>query len=330
MTSAAPAVARKSVTTIQFGSVYKERYVLPGEAPVGTTARQEWRDSAGAVIAEITGEVDGRYVTFREQYSVVDEIPNGAGFYCYIAFPDEGGDEHMVRYGTTFLRQLSFPHNPAVTAETVTRRYSDQFQRQPGQVGGKWRILVGKPVIQENDDIFSADKPNTVGNNFAFFSRYFMRYYVPFSGDTVEVRFTALDRGQGILILALCAAADASSFLYVGINTNLLHENEAVVGYGTGPDIGSIGSPANLYPQGSPVDVPVFDKQLTEFRARYDNVTKKLALYNADLTTEYCSWTDDGDLIPHGKGYRYFGIGGRSALLAGGCQVAYVEAQDAV
>lgn len=330
MTSAAPMVARKSVTTIQEGSVYKERYVLPAEAPVGTTVRQEWRDSAGAVIGDITGEVDGRYVTFRESYSEVENIPNGAGFYCYITLPGEGTDEHMVRYGTTFRRQLSFPHSPAITPETVVRRYSDNFQRPPGQVGGKWRIMVGRPIIQENQDIFSADKPNTVGPDFAFYSRYYMRYYQPFNGDSVELRFTALDRGEGFLMLTICGSADASSFLYIGISTDLFHNNKAILGYGTGPDIGGILSPVNLYAQTTPVSVPVYDKTLANFRARYDDVTKELALYNSDLSTKYCHWTDDGDLIPHGKGYRYFGIGGRSGLVNGGCQVAYVEAQDAV
>lgn len=326
-----PMVARKSITTIQEGSVYKERYVMPVALPSGSTARQEFRDSSGASVGEITGTVDGSYVWFERPYTDVTAVPNGAGFYCYVHLPtDAVGAEHMVRYGTVFRRQLSFPDSPATALQNLPRRYDDDFQRPAGAVGGRWAVLVGQPRIFDNTEWFTGiDHPNSVGPQYDFFDRYYMRYYVPFASDSVTLSLSATKKGNGFTFVTLCTSSTASSFLYAGFDAGA---NKVELGYGTGPDIGTwLGTRTVLQPQITPVNLTVpGNSGMGTYKLRYDDVTKVLGLYNDDYTAEYASWADAGNIVPHGKGYRYFGIGGNSTIFDSGVQVAYIKAQDAI
>lgn len=324
-------VARKSVTTIQAGSVYKERFIFARALPVGATARQEFMDSSGAVVTELIGTVDGNTITFHNAYADVEFVPNGAGFGCYLTDPADDAGEHLMIYGTVFRRQPSFPDSPATVTETVPRSFEDGFQRPAGPPGGRWKTLVGQPYIFDNTEWFGLgeDHPNTVGPNYNFYSRYYMRYYVPFNSDTVTLSISATRKGNGKTIVTLCGNSDATSYLYAAFNGNA---NTLELGYGTGPDVGVVGGAyAVLQPQITPVALTVPGSSgLATYKMRYDEVTKTLSFYNEDYTVEYGSWEDTGDLVPHGRGYRYFGVGGNSALFNSGVQLAYIRASDAI
>lgn len=324
-------VARKTITTIQSGSVYKERWVLPDEQPSGTTVRIVFLDSAGGELVQFPGTVDRFTLQFNEPYNSVDIVPNGAGFYVYVQRPDDDEtDEHMVRYGSVFRRELTFPNSPSTAVSTVVRQFEDSFQRPPGAVGGRWKVLIGRPVIFDNVDWFGLgeDHPNTVGPQYAFYSRYFMYYYQPFNDDTVEMSVSLTRKGTGKTIVTLAQNSAASSFLYVGFNGN----NTVELGYGNAPDIGNVFTPTGaLEPQIEPVALTLpGNSGLGTYKIRYDDVTKKLGFYNEDKTVKYCEWEDDEDVVPHGKGYRYFGVAGNSNITDSGAQVAYIKAQGAV
>lgn len=326
MTSTVPLVARKTITTIQEGSVYKERYVLASPIDLDATVRMDFKDSSGGDIVSVTGTVerDGYYLEWERPYPEVETVPNGAGFYVYVHLPeDPPGAEHMVRYGTVFRRQLSFPDSPATAAANLPRKYEDSFQRPPGSPGGRWKYLVGKPQIVSTG--LAGILEFLLSFLFAHYPAYFMRYYVPFSGDTITLSVTALKKGAGKTVIALACSSDASSYLYVMFDgTN----NKIDIGQGLGPDISV---PANLISEITPVShtVPATSPG-GQYKIRYDDVTKTVGVYNNDYTTEYVSWTDDGNEIPHGKGYRYFGIGGTATASNGGVQIAYIKAQDDV
>lgn len=318
-------VARKTVTRIQPGSVYKERFTIPSVLPAGSTARTEFFDSAGSLVAEVVGTVEGRHVLFHIPYLEVEPVPNGAGFYTYVHIEGEPvEDEHMIAYGSVFRRQLTFPSSVARSAAAVSRRLNDDFQRPAGSLGGRWKTLVGRPVIFTN-----LNAPNTVGPLFPFLSRYYTYYYTPLNSDTVDLAISCVDKGEGVTIVTVCGNVTANSYLYMGFHA-LTRRVE--LGYGTHPDIGAFEEISGaLHPEIEPVSIPLTTlPNLSRFRLRYDDVTKELAVYNSDLTTKYASWVDEENFVPHGRGYRYVGIGGNSTVLDSGVQVAHLEAMDAV
>lgn len=326
MTAPVKLVARKTVTYVQQDSVYKERWTLPFEPPVGTTVRQIFLDSAGAQIQdEHVGVINGRYVEFRDPYDTVSEVPNGALFYTYLNWGGANADgEDMIFYGTVFRRQHVFPNNPAISTSTVVKLFEDTLQRPAGALGGRWKTLVGQPRIFDN----AGALPNTIGPNYAFFSRYFAYYYTPFNDDSVELSISALDKGPGKTVISLAQNSSASSYLYLGFDSS---DNTVELGIGNSPDIGSLLSPSDaLEPQITPVPLTVPSDALATFKLRYDDTTKVLGFYNADMTTLICDWEDAGNVVPHGKGYRYFGVGGNSGLLNSGVQLAYIRAAGIV
>lgn len=332
-------VARKTVTHVQADSAYKDTFSLPFTPDPSSTVRMVMLVSDGSEVAAFDGTIVPVGITskieFREAYQAVELVPNGALFYVYLNNGGAAGEgeEDMLYYGSVFRREHVFPNSPAISSQTVVRQFEDSFARPAGSLGGRWKVLVGRPVIFDNTPWFGGDDaPNTVGPQFSFFSRYFAYYYLPFNADSVELSVSATDKGPGKTIITLCQNSSASSYLYVGFDSS--DDPETIeLGYGTSPDIGSTLAPTGaLEPQIDPpgeIDIPG-NTGMATFKIRYDDSTKKLGVYNDDYTTEYASWIDEDNVVPHGKGYRYFGIGGNSGILNSGVQIAKLKAQGVV
>jgi hypothetical protein len=233
------------------------------------------------------------------------------------------GDEHLIRYGTVFRRQLSFPDSPATSFANQPRVYEDNFQRPAGSPGGRWKYLVGQPRLVASG--LGGILATLLSFLFSFYQAYFMRYYVPFSGDTITLNTTLVKFGSGKTAIAIACSSDGSSYLAAVFNGGT---NTVQICRGIGPDI-SVGG--NLIALSDAESLTIATGGTgTQIKMRYDDVTKTLGVYNNDYTTEYVSWTDDDDEVPHGKGYRYFAIGGTSSADNSGIQVAYIKAQDDV
>lgn len=318
MTAALPIVAQKTTTTIQAGSKYKERFTFAHPLPT-LDIRIVFLDSAGGEIATVVGEQahSNYWVSFDNAYSEVEQVPNGAGFYLY---GNDGDDDHMLKYGTAFRKQLTFPDSPAAVSTFEPKRYLDTFQRPPGALGGKWKNLVGRPLIFAN----TPPLPNSVGPDFIFFERFATRYYQPFNGDSVDLSLNLISKGNGWTTFGLCSNSDASSFLYLKFDalTDMVG-----LGIGSNPDpflTDSFEQTTDDFP------LTVSNTVVTNYKLTYDDSTKELAFYNSNKTTKYLSWVDEDDRVPHGKGYRYFGFGAVAGLLDTGVQVSRIEATDIV
>lgn len=99
-----PKVARKTVTHIYRGYVYKERFILPDSPPAGSGARMVFVDSSGSLINYVSTTAVGKKLDFISTTNL-SNVPDGAGFYCYLQLINEPvGKEHLIAYGTTFVR----------------------------------------------------------------------------------------------------------------------------------------------------------------------------------------------------------------------------------
>lgn len=196
--------------------------------------------------------------------------------------------------------------------------FSDSFQRPAGSVGSKWKVLVGHPQIYKNDG-YSAVCPNV-----PFFNAYFVRYARPFTADTIDLGFSIIDRGLGTALISVCSASDAAAYLYAKFDSELGSGNKVTLGVGKNPDINLANT--KLVDKTSVVTVTLPSNTPMQFRLKYNDASKKLSLHNGNSTTEYCAWTDSGNVAPHGRGFRYFGIGGRAGIFQSGLQIAGIDA----
>lgn len=321
-------VARKTITTIQEGSLYEESWSAPAGDPYpeGADCRIEFLDSSGALIGEpLTGTTEKYRVWFRSSYEDVQYVPNGAGFRVFV---DDDGDDKMIRYGTVFRRQLFFPNSPAnPAAAAVPKRYTDTFQRPPGDIGGRWKNLRGRAVIRDH----SGSLPNGVGANKAYFTRYMSRFYIPFTGDSITLSMNLLKVGRGKFAVMLSCNADGTSFRYVMFDTSGSN-NKVRMGVGWGPDVGdSYGSADDLAERVTAVNHTVPSAGVGNYKLRFDHQTRAMTLYNTDYTSTILSWTDDSGELPFGKGYRYFAIGGQADVVDNtGVEICGITAQDDV
>lgn len=316
----------KTITTIQEGGIYKERWTCPSVQdpfPTGATAVTIFRDSAGAEILSIDGTFETavpggfRYLTFLEQPDVMGVVPNGCAFEVIV---DDTDGPNYFKYGTVFRRQNFFPHSPTELTTYEPKRFTDTFQRPAGALGGRWRNLLGQPRIFDNADPL----PNSVGPNYNFFSRYFTRYYVPFSGDSIDLSISAIDKGSGKTLVAISCNADGTSYLYLMFDSN---NDTATLGIGHGTDINT---GANFEVVDGPTALVVPSASAGNYKLRFDEATKEFAFYNSDYTAKWLEWIDEDDVVPHGKGYRYFALAGNSGLFDSGVQVSYVSAANIV
>lgn len=315
-------IGQKTITTLQEGSVYIEEWNAPVGDPwptgPGVSAHQEFLDSSGQIIIDINGEVTARTVKFSEPPEAMQQVPNGAGFRTFVVDAD---GPHCIRYGTVFRRQLTFadPPSNAPGGAFVPKRFTDDFNRPNGAIGGQWVPMPwGAGINQGGTNNLKGVGPIIPGVPF-----YGVRYYAPFASDAIEVSLSVTDKGgqptSWCAVVTACNS-DGSKFQYVQFKPN----DTVNMGVGNAPNL------AGLDPQVDDQVITIPTGSLLNLKLRYDPATKTYGLYSSNYGEEFISWTDEDDVAPHGRGFRYFGIIGDTAAATGGVQIGYISGADVV
>lgn len=275
-------------------------------------------DTAGGEIARIYGEVTTEMVTFDSPPEQVDIVPAGAPYETFLI--DDDGKPRMIRYGRVVRKQAQFFDSVARNTSTRALQFRDDFYKRTGRVGSKWFVTYGRPTIFAH----TGGDPNGVGPHSTFFADAAMRYFAPLNSDSPILSFNLLHRGAGDTAIICCSDAAMKSYLYVQFRDPGIFEggvDKVRMGIGHGPISPMVQKVAE-------VNHTVVDN--TNYKLRYDDLTKRLSLFNSDMTTEIIGFTDDNEELPHGPGYRYFGANFQASIFDTGHQLTSISAQDAL
>ncbi|MCX2931414.1 hypothetical protein ORI20_14105 [Mycobacterium sp. CVI_P3] len=273
--------------------------------------------SDGGVIATIEGDVAADAIRFDVDPEEVDIVPAGAQYETFLE--DNQGKKRQLRYGQVIRKQANFFNDPLRVTGNRVLQFKDNFSNRVGLVGSKWFVLYGKPVIHDNS---GASNPNGVGPNHSLFYKAAMRFYAPLNSDTVTLSFNLLNPGPGTLGIAVSSDATMSSYRSISFvsDTVVPANNKVYAASGKG-----IFTRTNQVPS---VAHTIVDN--TNYKLRYDDDTKRLALLESDMVTEIIGWTDEDGIVAVGPGHRYFDITWEASATSTGPQVTTISAQDGV
>lgn len=294
---------------------YEPPYLMPDPGstwPEKSFAAVTFTDSTGAEILTLDGDVTPQAIVFVGDPDEMDQVPAGSGYTITLETPE--GNIHVIRYGTVIRKEVFFTAPPAKAIQTP-RSFSDSFQRSA--LGRKWIPVVGRTTIRDNS-LFN--KPNGVTPETAFFTKSAIRYWMPFESDTVEIGVTVLNTDPllaGRTAVIACADVGLTTGIAMRFETSAF-ANQLHLGMVTGPNsmVDETAAVSNIVSNGD------------YYRLRYTDSTKVAAVYKGTSLTPLVEWDDEAGAVPHGMGYRHFGLAFESALLGRGIQVTSITAMD--
>lgn len=269
-------------------------------------------DSSGATIVSITGGVTGDAVTFLGDPSDMDQVPAGANFTIVLDTPD---GPVGIRHGKVIRKEPFYTTLPAAIIKPPMQ-FADSFQRTA--LGRKWiPIGPGRVKIYDNSGL---SLPNGVSPDIAFFTKSALRYYVPFSTDSVRLSVNVvnpLNLQAGKTGVVLCADINFTSGLVMqletGVSNNYIH-------------IGTLSDPTTTVYEGSAVANTTANGD--NYTIAYSELTKTIAVYKGTGLTPVATWTDSSEIVPHGPGYQYFGFNWNASLFTSGIQITSFAGKD--
>lgn len=309
---------RMSVIELSSGSVWKP---YPSQPPyltadigdpwtVDADAWTVFTDTSGGVLNTLYADsVTADAITFIGDPSDVDSIPAGANFETFI---DTDDGPKKIRYGKVIRREAEFHDSPAQQLASVALNYTDTFPTLG--LRSNWKAVSGRTRVYDNT---GSSLPFGVSANAElFFASSAIRWDTPLNTDTVKSHVVLLNQGAGQCNVIICADQRFTSGLAVQFdsNTNLIH-------------VGIVTGPTTVTYEATSYSHTLAD--LEDFYVTYDAITKVLAVYQGTNLTPLKTWTDSGNLVPHGPGYRYAGFSFNTGFLfSPGIEVAGWQARD--
>jgi hypothetical protein len=306
-----------SIVELSSGSRWKPQpgdapYLLadPGSPwPVGADAWAVFYDTSGGVITTIYADsVAADFITFDADPNQVDGVPQGANFEVFL--DSDGIDK--IRYGKVIRRQVEFPDAPGSLTASVPLSWVDTFPTLG--LRSNWKPVTGVSKVYDNT---GSSLPFAVSANAElFFASAAIRWDTPLNTDTVKSHVVLLNQGFGQCNVIICADQRFTSGLAVQFDssTNLIH-------------VGIVTGPTTVTYESTSYSHTVAD--LEDFYITFDLLTKVLAVYQGTNLTPLKTWTDTGNLVPHGPGYRYAGFSFNTGFLfSPGIEVAGWQARD--
>lgn len=312
-------LTRQDSVVLSRGSLWAKAIVAdPANPwPDTATARCEFRNTRGSLLAEVTGDVTTTAISFKALPEVVDPVPAGAKFEVFLETAD---GPVKIRWGNVTRSEARFYDAPGEEVAAQARKFSDSFQRSA--IGAKWEAVRGGCKIYDNSGQSLA---RGLGPNTGLFSNQpaALRHYRQLGGDSFEFSFsTVMPTVFGANNGKTTIVGDADLGFTTGIGVEVDSINNKL-------NLARITSPTSVAYLGSPINNTAVSNDL--YTVRYNHLTKMLAVYKGTATSPLGTpWEDTADLIPHGNGYRYAGFLFRPTFLETGPQISGWEAKDSV